>query len=241
MNRRRQMTIGLAAALLSGVLVYGMYWLQLRQLREDEMVRVVVPKQFIPEGAILEEGMLAELPIPKSALRDGMLLRPSEASGLQALAPLGTGEPLLDWKVERFPLLPRPGEATFQIPREYVKSVSNGIRAGDRVGVYLSSERLASRRLFAEAVVVAAVKTSANVEIESPESDSLRSLTSGDKEKLYASRRDANGSIDSINLNLTEEQWLELDAACKDGGAKVVIAYEASAIDEENKEKEGGS
>ncbi|MBB6638477.1 Flp pilus assembly protein CpaB [Cohnella thailandensis] len=236
MNRKRQLTISLAAALLSGMLVYSIYWLQIRQIREEEMVKVVVPKQFIPAGTILEEGMLSTISLAKASVQEGMLTRIGEASGLQAVAPLGAEEPLLAWKVERFPLLPRPGEATFQIPRNYVKSVSNGIRAGDRVGVYLSSDKEPSRRLYAEAVVVAAVKTAANTEIESPENSSLESLTSGDKEKMYASRRDANGTIDSVNLNLTERQWLELDAACKDGSSKVVIAYEASAIDMEEEE-----
>lgn len=58
-------------------------------------------------------------------------------------------------------------------------------------------------------------------------------MSSMDKEGMYASRRDANGSIDSINLNLTEAQWLVLDSACKGGTAKLVIAYEASSMKEE--------
>ncbi|RUS42063.1 SAF domain-containing protein [Cohnella sp. AR92] len=231
MNRKRQLAISLAAALLSGALIYGVYWLQIRQIREEEMVSVVAAKHFIAAGTILEEGMLKTVSIPKASLREGMLRQASEAAGLQAVAPLGDSEPLLAWKVERFPLLPKPGEATFQIPRDYVKSVSNGIRAGDRVVVYLSSEQAASRRLYSEAILVAAVKNASNSEIESPKNSSLESMANGDKEQMYASRRDANGSIDSINLNLTEAQWLAMDAACKDGGAKVVIAFEASAID----------
>lgn len=235
-NRKRQMAIGVTAALLSGLLVYGVYLLQLRHIRLEETVEVVVPRQFVPEGTILERGMLTMAAIPRGALSDDMFRRIEEAEGLQTFAPLGRGEPLLGWKASRYPLLPREGEATFQIPREYVKSVSNGLRAGDWAGVYVSSETEPSRRLYEEPVIVAAVKTAANTEIESPSNSGLQSMVDGDKEKLYASRRDANGSIDAVNLNLTEEQWLKLDAACKDGSAKLVIAFEASAFD---KKKEG--
>nr|WP_202887069.1 SAF domain-containing protein [Cohnella zeiphila] len=230
------MAISLAAALLSGLLVYGIYWLQLRHIRLEEKVPVVVPKQFIPAGTVLDKSMLTTALIPRSSLKEDMLSRPSDADGMQTFAPLGTGEPLLDWKVSMYPLLPKEGEETFQVPRDYIKSVSNGIRAGDWVVVYLSSEAEGSRRLYAEPVIVAAVKTAANTEIDDPSNPSVLSMASGDKEKMYASRRDANGNIDAVNLNLTERQWLEMDAACKDGNGKLVIAFASSAPGMDGKE-----
>lgn len=238
MNRKRQAAISVSAALLSGLLVYAVYQLQLRHIRMEETVEVVVPRQFVPEGTILERSMLTTASIPRGAVSQDMFRRTEEAEGLQASAPLGTGEPILSWKVGRFPLLPRTGEATFQIPKEYVKSVSNGLRAGDWAVVYVSSEAGESRRLYPEPVLVAAVKTAANTEIENPNRSSLQSMADGDRERMYASRRDANGTIDAVNLNLTEAQWLELDSACKDGGAKVVIAFEASAMDYEGRGEE---
>jgi Flp pilus assembly protein CpaB len=233
------MAISLAAALLSGLLVYGIYWLQLRQVRLEEQVPVVVPKQFIPAGTVLDKGMLTTALIPRSSRKEDMFERISEAAGMQTFAPLGTGEPLLGWKVSKYPLLPKEGEETFQVPREYVKSVSNGIRAGDSVVVYVSSEKEGSRRLYPEPVAVAAVKTAANTEIDDPDNPSVLSIASGDKERLYASRRDANGNIDAVNLNLTEQQWLEMDAACKDGDGKLVIAFASSALAQD--ERRAGS
>lgn len=236
MNRKRQIAISLSAALLSGVVVYGVYLLQLRQIRLEETVQVVAPKQFVPAGSTLERGMLTEVSLPRSAVTKNMVTRAADVVGMQTHAPLGTLEPILDWKVDRYPLLPRPGEATFQIPREYVKSVSNGIRAGDRVLVYVSSSEGTSRKLFGSPVVVASVKTSSNAEIDDPKNSNLMSLAEGDKERMYASRRDANGSIDSVNLNLTEAQWLALDESCKDGSAKLIIAFDVSTFGELGKE-----
>lgn len=233
MKRSRQITLSLSAAVLSGLLVYGVYYVQMKQIQLQETVEVVVPKQFIPIGTQLELNDLKFISLPMDAVSKEMITSLSDAVGLQTSAPLGSGEPLLRWKVSKYPLLPRAGESTFQIPREYVKSISNGIRAGDQVEIYLSDEATASRKLYVDAIRVAGVKTAANLEIDNPKNPNLISMANDDKEGMYTSRRDANGTIDTINLNLTEEQWLRLDSACKGGSAKLVIAFQAASIKEE--------
>lgn len=230
MNRRRQIAISLSAAVLSGALVYAVYVVQLRQVKLQETVQVVVPRQFVPPGVTLAKEHLGTASLPRGAVTEDMVTDPAEAVGMEATAPLGAGEPLLRWKLDRYRLLPRAGEATFQIPREYVKSVSSGIRAGDRAIVYVSNASAPSRRLFPEPIVVAGVKTASNQEIDNPKNPNLLSMASGDKENMYASRREANGTIDAINLNLSEEQWLTIDAECKAGEAKLVIAFESDAV-----------
>lgn len=232
MNRRRQAAISLSAAVISGLLVYGVYLLQLRQIQLQETVEVVVPKHFISTGTLLSSDHLKLISLPVEAVSLEMITKMSEAVGMETSAPLGSEEPLLRWKVSKYRLLPLAGESTFQIPREYVKSVSSGIRAGDEVTVYLSDEATASRRLYSDPVRVAGVKTAANLEIDNPKNPNLMSMANDDKEGMYASRRDANGTIDSINLNLTEEEWLILDSVCKGGTAKLVIAFQASSIKE---------
>jgi hypothetical protein len=232
MNRRRQAAISLSAAVISGLLVYGVYLLQLRQIQLQETAEVIVPKQFIATGTILNPDQLKVISLPLGALSPEMMTDMSEAVGMETSAPLGRDEPLLRWKVSKYRLLPRAGESTFQIPREYVKSVSNGIRAGDEVTVYLSDAATVSRKLYSDPIRVAGVKTAANLEIDNPKNPNLLSMANDDKEGMYASRRDANGTIDSINLNLTEAQWLTLDTECKGGTAKLVIAFQASSIKE---------
>ncbi len=231
MNRKRNLLISLTAALLSGLLVYGVYILQLRQVKFQETVTVVVPKQFVQAGERLTSDMLGLKQISKASYVQDMLIDAKEADGMEAVVPLGSGEPLLKWKVDKFRLLPSRTQSTFQIPRDYVLSVSNGIRAGDKVMLYLSGEAVESTRLFEEAVMVASVKSSGNVEIDDTDNPNLMSLASGDKEKMYASRRDANGMIDYINLNLSEAQWLKLDSLCKTGKSRIVIAYSSQSLD----------
>lgn len=225
MNRRRNLTISLAAAALSGVLVYIIHELQMKQIEWQETVQVVVPVRFIPAGERLTDEALGLKTITKAAFIPGMVTDPAAIAGMETAVPLGRDEPVLDWKLDRYRLLPRKGESTFQIPKSYILSVSNGLRAGDRAVIYTSGEGARSGRLFPEPVTVAAVKTSANVEIDDPNHTGLLSRAGGDYEQLYISRRDANGPIDAVNLNLTEEQWLQIDRLCQDGSVKLVIAY----------------
>lgn len=239
MNRKRQAAISLSAAVLSGLLVYSIYALQLRQIQRQETVDVVAPRMFLPAGTTLTADMLEYRQWPKQAATDEMLADMRGVIGLESAAPLGRGEPLLRWKVDKYRLLPLQGEATFNIPREYVKSIGSGIRAGDRVAVYLSGEDDPSRRLFTQPIVVAAVKTASNLEIDDPENPNLLSMAQDNTEGMYASRRDANGTIDAINLNLTEQQWLVIDAACKNGKAKLVIAFDAAAFRVSGQDGEG--
>lgn len=231
MNRRRHLFVSATAAVLSGLLVYGVYVLQLRQVKFQETVDVVVPVRFVAAGERLTPDMLGMKQIAKASYSEGMLKSKSELGGMEVVVPLGADEPLLQWKIDKFRLLPSGKQSTFGIPRDYVLSISNGIRAGDKVVVYVSGDVLESARLFPEAVTVASVKTAGNVEIDDMNNSGLKSMASGDKEAMYAARRDANGTIDAINLNLTEEQWLRLDGLCKGGKSRIVIAYSAESLD----------
>ncbi|MNG22527.1 hypothetical protein D3C84_1070180 [compost metagenome] len=97
--------------------------------------------------------------------------------------------------------------------------------------LFVSGEGAPSDRLFRQAVTVASVKSSGNVEIDNIENPNLFSRAEGNKEQMYASRREANGMIDYLNLNLTEEQWLQLDGLCKGGTLKLVVAYSPESLD----------
>ncbi|GIP41151.1 hypothetical protein J31TS4_44310 [Paenibacillus sp. J31TS4] len=229
MSRSRNLLISIAAAVLAGLLVYGVYLVQVRQIRLQETTQVVVPKQFIRAGVLLTEEMLEWKPVFDGSVLPGTAQRMEDVIGRETVVPLGSQEPVLAWKLDKFHLLPGQNQATFQVPKEYILSVSNGIRAGDSVKVYLSGKD-GSRRLFDHDVIVASVKSAANVEVDDPKNPSLLSRLDGDAERMYASRREANGSIDQINLNLTEREWLELDEACRAKQAKLVIAFASSSL-----------
>ncbi len=230
MSRRRSWTISAVAAALSCLLVYGVYVLQIKQVEWQKTVNVAVPKDFIGAGALLTSDLIEYAPVFAGSYRDSMFTDLGELLGQETLIPIGKGEPILRWKVDRFHLLPTNRQATFQIPKEYILSISNGIRAGDQVLIYVSDPAGASERLFAGRITVASVKSSSNAEIDSPEHSNLMARADGNKEKMYLSRREANAAIDQINLNLRESEWLTIDRICKSRRNKLVIAFTSASI-----------
>ncbi|RJX38650.1 flagellar biosynthesis protein FlgA [Paenibacillus pinisoli] len=231
MRRGSSLWLSLTAAALSAALVYGLYVVQRDQLEQQETVAVVVPNRFIAAGERIEREDLELRRLPVAAYTLDMVSKIDAASGMEAAMPLGKGEALLSWKLNEHYLHPRTGESTFQIPREYIRSVSNGIRAGDRVALYASGAEEESLRIFPEPVIVASVKSSANVEVDSLKQSHLMSLVESNMEGMYAARRDANAMIEYVNLNLTEAQWLRIDRLCKGGSVKIVIAYSPESYD----------
>lgn len=225
MSRKRNIWISSISALLAVALVFAIYELQLQYINMRKKVEVIVPKQFIDAGTMLDESLFETVRIDNSAYQEDMLTNLATIAGQETLVPLGKGEPVLQWKLDRLHLQPNQHQSTFQIPKSYILSVSSGIRAGDIVYVYTSGGELGSRRLFDEGIVVASVKSSAYMEVDNAEHSVLLSKARDNEEQVYASRRDASAPIDHVNLNLTEEQWLKLDAACNEGNAKLVIAY----------------
>lgn len=231
MNRRRSLLISVVAAVLAGLLVYGVYVLQVNQVEMQQTVQVVVPRDFIRAGQFIRADMVEFKAIQKGSYTVDMMTRLADVVGQESMIPLGTQEPILKWKVNRYHLLPNEQQATFQIPKEYLLSVSNGIRAGDRVRMYVSGSDGSSRRLFDEReIAVASVKSSANVEVDNPKNSNLFSKVEGDEQKMYTSRLEANGAIDQINLNLTEKEWLQIDQLCSTKKAKLVIAFSSTSI-----------
>lgn len=225
MKRRRHVLLGLISAVVACLLVYIVYVMQLKQLALQQHIDVVVPVQFVDAGQMLAEHLLTYKAIAVASFDERMFTKKEEVVGQETSIALGQGEPILDWKLNKFNLMPSYEQSTFQIPKDYILSISNGIRAGDRVRIYMSSEDGLSRRLFAEEIVVASVKSAANSEVEDVSHSSLLAQVKGDEERLYASRRNANASIDTINLNLTEEQWLTIDQLCRNDNALLVIAF----------------
>lgn len=219
--------LSILAALLAALAVYGLYYVQLERVQQEERVRILVPSRWIDAGQYITAEQLAWHTIPLSMATEDMLYELEQVVGQEAVIPLGTGEPILQWKLNKFALHPNQQQATFQLPKDYIKSISNGIRAGDEVWIYVSQQEGEAERLFEEGIIVASVKTGSNNEVDVPSEMDKHAIIRSNAEQMYASRRDANGMIEYINVNLTEAQWLEIERRCSDGSGKLVIAYHA--------------
>lgn len=226
MLRFRRLFISLAAAVIAGSLVYAVYVILLKQVEMQETIHVVVPKQLISAGTVLESDMLELQGITAAGVNKQMITNMQAIIGKQALIPLGAGEPVLEWKLSERLILPEEGEAVFEIPRDYILAISGAVRAGDHVRVYLSNGEH-PRRLLINDVRVASVRMSGQRrDREDPEARGAKTQTDSNYEALVALR--SGELVESINLNLREEEWLLIDAACRRADdAKLVIAYPA--------------
>lgn len=225
MLRNRKMFITLVSAALSACMVYGLYLLQAEHIQAEEQVQVVAPSNWIEAGQMITAEHLKLVAVPISLATAEMVYKKADVIGQEAIIPLGVDEPILQWKLNRFALHPSDHEATFQIPKDYIKSISNGIRAGDVVWIYSSGEASIPQRLFQQDIIVASVKTGSNLEVDVPDEQGKNAIVRSNAEQMYASRRIANGMIEYINVNLSEEQWLYIDELCRSGDIKLVIAY----------------
>lgn len=234
MSRARNLGISLAAALLAALLVYGVYAVLIRQVKLQDTVQVVVPKAFVPTGTVLTADMLKYRTITREGTGPEMLMQLEPAVGMIVMVPMGKEEPVLQWKLSKDRLLPGPGQAVFSVPKEYVLSVPGSVRAGDSVYLYASG-KLGTVRLLPGDVTVASVKSSANMEVDDPKESHLLAMAQNDKESLYASRRDSNGTVEQLNLILTEEEWRLIDEACRSKQNKLVVAFRTSSAEERGK------
>jgi len=220
LNRRSSLLLSLLSACAAAAMVYGLYVWQLQQLEVQRQVTVLAPAHFVDVGEVLTAETLMPVSMTVSHVQEDMVTDAEQVLGLTALIPLGKEEPLREWKLGEVRLLPTEEEAVFQIPEEYLLSVSNDIRAGDNVSIYVSGGEH-PHKLLQRDVVVASVKTAANREVteEVPAGQRL----SGNAEQLHDRRQQASGTIAHINLLLQEKEWAVIDQVCRQGG-KLVIA-----------------
>lgn len=219
MLRFRRLLISLLAALAAAGLVYAVYMTLLHQVELQETTTVIVPGRFIQEGTVITEELLTHRTVLKAAVDSDMFSQADELIGRQTMIPLGVGEPILGWKLSERLLLPLEKESTFEIPQEYLRSISGGVREGDLVRIYVSGDGN-ERRLLLQDVRVASVRL-ADDSRGSREATELQGQA--DQRQQLLAKRTAR-QVERINLNLTEDQWLLLDRASRPDDAKLVIA-----------------
>lgn len=233
MKRKQRWFLVVISFLVSILLVYGLYNLQVRHIQEKQSIAIYVANDWLQAGHIITQADIKQMQYPSNMVTKEMILQSEQLINRELVIPLGKEEPFTNWKINEFHLLPKQGEATFQIPSYYIKSLANDLRAGDYVFIYASGDHAPSNKLFDMPIKVASVKTSTNAEVESVYGNELDALLRSNQHELYQHRRKTNGVIEYINLNLTEEQWLTVDALCKDGQAQLIVAYTPYYVSEQ--------
>lgn len=227
---RRRTWIALAISVgLAVLLVTVLFHIVQASVLKQQKVWVLAPSHFLPVGHVITASDVTRIIVFRDGVTDEVARSKRALVGRMVAVAIGKHEPFLRWKVTRNAAMPRGEERTFQIPKSYLFSVANELRAGDAVYVYVSS-RDGSKQLFPDPVRVHAVKTAANQEVTDLDGTPFSGAFQSNEQARMASRRNANGAIESVNLNLRAEQWLQIDQMCKEGAAHIALAYSSSKV-----------
>lgn len=164
----RTVTIALLTLALTGASVVGIRLLAQGTHRVPAMVQVVISRQALERGTVLQPDMVELKAWPDDLLLDGMLTSLDELPDRIVLTPIVAGEPLLDDKLALpgvgpsiASLIPQ-GMRAITIPTPTVaSSVAGFVLPGNRVDVLLTLGQTGSRN----ASEVLTVTVAQNVEI----------------------------------------------------------------------------
>ena len=229
MGRRRTWIAIAISVTIAVLLVAVLFRVVQASVLKQQKVWVLAPSHFLPVGHVITAQDVARIVVFRDSVTDETVRSKQALIGQMVAVAMGKHEPFVRWKVARNAAIPRGDERTFQIPKSYLFSVANELRAGDAVYVYVSS-REGSKQLFEDPVRVHAVKTASNQEVTDLAQAPFSGAFQSNAQALATSRQNANGAIDSVNLNLRPNQWLQIDQLCKAGTAHIALAYTSSAV-----------
>jgi Flp pilus assembly protein CpaB len=170
MLRRWLVTLIGIAMMAASVYAYSWYAGEIDE--QVQTTQVLMPSRLIASGETIDSGMLRNVPVPIDAVQGAALKRPEDVLGRTAVVPIGPEEQILPWKIADVQLTPSDGERYISFKTDEVTNVSNMIRKGDRVDVWvefteakqIGGEWLGAIKII-EGLLVASVRTSEGAEV----------------------------------------------------------------------------
>jgi Flp pilus assembly protein CpaB len=209
----RRWLVTLIGIAMMAASVYAYSWYAGEVDEQVQTTQVLMPTRLIASGETIEAGMLRNVSVPIDAVQETALNRPEEVLGKTAVVPIGPEEQILPWKLADVQLTPRDGERYISFKTEEVTNVSNMIRRGDRVDVWvefaeakqIGGEWLGAIKII-EGLRVASVRTAEGAEVaDSVPFEAQFQPTGRQQERI---RSGANGKPD-INTFIMSEPVYE--------------------------------
>lgn len=192
----------LGLVLLAGS-TYG-YSLYMDKRRVDTpMVTTIMPSRLLNVGEIIDSSMLRHVSIPVDAHRNDAIVDADTLIGMTVIIPVGSSEEFVSWKLSKQHNVPVDGERYYAFPTDSLTNVSNMVRRGDRVDVWVEFPQsvlvemedklwhLSAVKII-ENLHVAHVKSNEGFEITDG-SDNTLGLYAGDASLLSSHRNNSNG------------------------------------------------
>ncbi|WP_199624422.1 Flp pilus assembly protein CpaB [Paenibacillus alkalitolerans] len=192
--------------------VYGYSWYANRVEKQIDTTAALMPARLIASGEIIDASMLRKATVPVNALQPGAVTKAADVVGKTAVAPIGPEEQILPWKLADDQITPRDGERYISFKTDDVANVSNMIRRGDRVDVWvefseakeIGGELVGSLKII-EGLRVAGVRTAEGAEVTDTASLDAAFQPTGRQHQRV--RGAANGKPDVNTFIMSEEVY----------------------------------
>ncbi|WP_309122380.1 RcpC/CpaB family pilus assembly protein [Paenibacillus sp.] len=133
---RRWLVTGLGVLLMAAS-VYGFARYAEHAELDARTVEAIMPTRLIASGETVDASMVRRVRIAEAALAADALRDEADIIGRSAVAPIGPNETFASWKLADRQLTPGAGERYVSFPTDDVKNVSNMLRRGDLVDVWV--------------------------------------------------------------------------------------------------------
>lgn len=192
----------LAATLLL-VSTYGYIVFMEQRKIESPVTSTIMPTRLLNAGEVIDSTMLRHVTVPLDAHRKDAIVDVNSLIGMTVIVPIGSTEEFVSWKLAKANHVPVDGERYYAFPTDSLTNVSNMVRKGDRVDVWIEFPEPVlvemgdnlwhfSAVKIIENLYVAHVKSSEGIEITDTTADSL-AFIAGDDLQLASHRNNSNG------------------------------------------------
>lgn len=208
--------------------VYGFVKFAERAETEAATADAIMPSRLIASGETIDASMLRTVRVAKAAIPADAVRDAEAVIGSTAVVPIGPNETIASWKLADRQLTPREGERYVSFPTDDVTNVSNMLRRGDRVDVWVEFDepvllngRLRGAVKVAENVLVASVRTQDGTEVTDSRAYDAPFQSSG--KQMERVRSEASGKAGMNTFIMSEEVYDAFALASIAGKVKLVL------------------
>jgi hypothetical protein len=222
--------------------VYGyIHWMKTYE-EEVTTTAILIAKQYIPAHTKIEGDMIEVVHLDFRLKRDDAWQRLEDVIGKETAIPIGTGEQFIKWKMDILKVAPNPGEQLFTFKTDSIAAVSNMIRRGDEVQIWLEldpnllrsewphvkTSLLPGAMKVLTGVKIAYVRDAQGQEVVNKDRglpSIIVSQSPADQIIHEQQRSEATGDIVSVTYVLTEMDYEKLLRAQRYGRLKMGFSY----------------
>jgi Flp pilus assembly protein CpaB len=210
---------------------------------------VLMAKRYIPAHTVITEEMLYMEQIDSRLKNTNAIHDPKFLIGKETSIPIGTNEQLVNWKIDERRLIPNPGESYFTFKTDAISSVSNMVRRGDYVPIWLEVDEstlqswsaadnqgsVPGALLVIDQAKVAYVKDAQGQEVVDQGSNKVEQFFYGksdhyDQVDHEQFRAIASADTVSVTYILTDRQYERLVRAQRFGKLKMGLSWQFQTI-----------